>query len=362
MPTEKQLAANRLNAQKSTGPKTPQGKARVAANAVTHGLTAACPVLASEDPGAYARFRTDMAARLAPAGDIETLLADRVINLAWRLQRAQNYESYVLDNLIRSAADNPAPDVPASSDASASAILAQILLDDFTGPQVLEKLQRYESRIERSFFKALKELQTTQSLNPMISPGKDNFSLSPHRGTDVVVDHPIKSNPHDSRRGYVDKPNPVPPRGIDVVVDHTSLQSSIKNHHSPNSVNPVNPVHPVKKETPGPARPSLAMEHSASVAGASSFGINQHPSQTDSALNPAHHVNPVKSSKPEVTKTITLPDHLALQSSIDNPQSPIFSSAVLNKLLQNKPNSPEFNVSSRTGGTAKRSLTVEQFV
>ncbi len=304
MPTEKQLTANRLNAQKSTGPKTPQGKAKVAANAVTHGLTAACPVLASEDPDAYARFRTGMTARLAPAGDIETLLADRVINLAWRLQRAQNYESYVLDNLIRSAADNPAPDISASSDASAechspqepapakawggnpassetvSAILAQILLDDFTGPQVLEKLQRYESRIERSFFKALKELQTTQSLNPVISPGKDNPNHYSHRGI-----------AESSQRG-------------------------------------------------GPARPSLTVEHSASVAGASSFGINQHPSQTDSALNPAHHANPVKSSKPEVTKTITLPDHLALQSSLDNPQSPIFSSAVLNKLLQNKPNLP----------------------
>lgn len=280
MPTEKQLTANRLNAQKSTGPKTPQGKAKVAANAVTHGLTAACPVLASEDPDAYARFRTGMTARLAPAGDIETLLADRVINLAWRLQRAQNYESYVLDNLIHSAVDNPAPDVPASPDASASTILAQILLDDFTGPQVLEKLQRYESRIERSFFKALKELQTTQSLNPVISPGKDNPNHYSHRGI-----------AESSQRG-------------------------------------------------GPARPSLTVEHSASVAGASSFGINQHPSQTDSALNPAHHANPVKSSKPEVTKTITLPDHLALQSSLDNPQSPIFSSAVLNKLLQNKPNLP----------------------
>ncbi|HML73014.1 MAG TPA: hypothetical protein PKB02_00830 [Anaerohalosphaeraceae bacterium] len=338
MSTEKQLAANRLNAQKSTGPKTPQGKARVAANAVTHGLTAACPVLASEDPGAYARFRTGMTARLAPAGDIETLLADRVINLAWRLQRAQNYESYVLDNLIRSAADNPAPDISASSDASAechspqepapakskggnpelltsadnasichsrgepapakawggnpassetvSTILAQILLDDFTGPQVLEKLQRYESRIERGFYKALKELQTTQSLNPMISPGKDNPNLYSHRG-----------------------------------IAESSQRS-------------------------GPARPGLTVEHSASVAGASSFGINQHPSQTDSALNPAHHANPVKSSKPEVTKTITLPDHLAFQSSLDNPQSPIFSSVVLNKLLQNKPNSGESRVSA----------------
>lgn len=252
MPTEKQLAANRLNAQKSTGPKTPQGKARVAANAVTHGLTATCPVLNSEDPAAYARFRTGMTARLAPAGDIETLLADRVINLAWRLQRAQNYESYVLDNLIHSAADNPAPDVPASPDASVSTILAQILLDDFTGPQVLEKLQRYESRIERGFYKALKELRQTQSNDPMISPCKDNSSLHPRHGIEEssqrggpakpsltvehsepsihsnrIVDHPSKPNPHDPRRGYVDKPNPVPPRGTDVVVDHTNPQSPI---------------------------------------------------------------------------------------------------------------------------------------
>ena len=38
MPTDKQLAANRSNALKSTGPKSDEGKARSARNAITHGI------------------------------------------------------------------------------------------------------------------------------------------------------------------------------------------------------------------------------------------------------------------------------------------------------------------------------------
>ncbi len=42
MVSEKQLAANRRNAQKSTGPRTAEGKTRVSMNAMKHGLSAAC--------------------------------------------------------------------------------------------------------------------------------------------------------------------------------------------------------------------------------------------------------------------------------------------------------------------------------
>src|SRR5579863_6085716 len=48
MATEKQTAANRLNAQKSTGPRTPEGRAAVRLNGVTHGLTAETLVLKGE--------------------------------------------------------------------------------------------------------------------------------------------------------------------------------------------------------------------------------------------------------------------------------------------------------------------------
>ena len=57
MATEKQIAANRRNAQKSTGPKTAEGKYKVRFNAVKHGMTASAAVLPFEDANSYDELR-----------------------------------------------------------------------------------------------------------------------------------------------------------------------------------------------------------------------------------------------------------------------------------------------------------------
>ena len=58
--SQKRLDANRRNAQKSTGPRTPEGKAKASANATTHGLSsprgnplAPGTFLHTEDPSAF---------------------------------------------------------------------------------------------------------------------------------------------------------------------------------------------------------------------------------------------------------------------------------------------------------------------
>ena len=53
MATDKQIAANRLNAQNSTGPRTDDGKRRSRRNAFRHGLTAETVIDIHEDPAAY---------------------------------------------------------------------------------------------------------------------------------------------------------------------------------------------------------------------------------------------------------------------------------------------------------------------
>jgi hypothetical protein len=52
MTSDKQGAANRRNAQKSTGPKTPEGKAAVRLNAMKHGLLSKDVLLPGEDESA----------------------------------------------------------------------------------------------------------------------------------------------------------------------------------------------------------------------------------------------------------------------------------------------------------------------
>ena len=88
MASEAQMAANRLNAQKSTGPRTAEGKAVVAQNAVKHGLLAREGVLRGEDGEEYEMHREALLEELNPTGALEVILAARIVDLTWRLRRA----------------------------------------------------------------------------------------------------------------------------------------------------------------------------------------------------------------------------------------------------------------------------------
>lgn len=88
--TKKQRAAiNRQNAQKSTGPQTPEGKARSSQNAMTHGLTARVhAVLPGEDPAGYHALRLLWYGDLRPRGIAEMALVDSGSRCHWQLHRS----------------------------------------------------------------------------------------------------------------------------------------------------------------------------------------------------------------------------------------------------------------------------------
>ena len=84
MATAAQTRANRSNAQKSTGPRTAEGKAVVAQNAVKHGLLARAAVLQGEDWEEFTELRENLLEELSPEGRLEGLLAERIVSLSWR--------------------------------------------------------------------------------------------------------------------------------------------------------------------------------------------------------------------------------------------------------------------------------------
>lgn len=88
MASRAQIAANRRNAQLSTGPRTLEGKAQSAANALKHGLRSERATLPSEDRAAHERLRADLFARHQPVGEAERRLVDRLALLEARLERA----------------------------------------------------------------------------------------------------------------------------------------------------------------------------------------------------------------------------------------------------------------------------------
>jgi hypothetical protein len=156
MATEAQIEANRLNAQRSTGPRTPEGKAVVSRNAITHGLLARAGVLPGEDAQEFQAHREGLLKQLRPGSSLEEVLTERIVDLSWRLQRAARDQDVAYAALYQKyMEDQPQPEKPDAGHAA----LGRMIVEDFCGPAILERLQRYERRIESGFYKALKELR-----------------------------------------------------------------------------------------------------------------------------------------------------------------------------------------------------------
>jgi hypothetical protein len=98
MITEAKFAANRANAQKSTGPATPEGKARSSRNSFKHGLYSKQLVVGAEEAAALDTLKADLRAEHQPANETERILANELAEQFWRLRRARAYEANMLDS------------------------------------------------------------------------------------------------------------------------------------------------------------------------------------------------------------------------------------------------------------------------
>jgi hypothetical protein len=173
MATEAQVVANRLNARKSTGPRTPDGKAVVAQNAVRHALLAQQAVIGGEDPGEFEFYRDQMLGELSPAGAMESMLAERVVGLAWRLRRAERIQAEVFDSMLNEDATDPVKKLVRKmrskgvGEGPGETALGRVVVRDFANSRVLDRLGLYERRIERSLYKTMDELQKLRLLREL---------------------------------------------------------------------------------------------------------------------------------------------------------------------------------------------------
>ena len=149
MSSELQRDANRRNAQRSRGPNTEEGKTVSSKNSLKHGLLSRDVVLPDEDAKAFAQLANRLGDALDPVGELELVLADRIIGLVWRLGRLGKIEAGILTD-----PDFVSGTVPTLGDA---------FMRDSANANALSKLSRYETSMERSLYKALHELQRLQA-------------------------------------------------------------------------------------------------------------------------------------------------------------------------------------------------------
>lgn len=157
-----QIAANRQNAARSTGPKTVEGKEASRANAYKHGLAGAGVVLPEREAAEVERRYAAYVAELKPSGEIGRNLALRAATLSVRMERCVDRENADLTDRVRSArAEFEAPE-------GVDAPLAVKLREEagrraaFDASPESTLARRYEAAAERGFFKAMKEFRQVE--------------------------------------------------------------------------------------------------------------------------------------------------------------------------------------------------------
>jgi len=92
-----QIDANRRNAQKSTGPRTPEGRAVSKMNALKHGILSKQVLVRGVNMKESNRELTALHERfwqeLNPVGPVEEMLVDQIVTTHWRLRRTLTAES-----------------------------------------------------------------------------------------------------------------------------------------------------------------------------------------------------------------------------------------------------------------------------
>jgi len=243
--------ANRKNAQRSTGPRTAEGKARVAQNAITHGLLSEKALLPDEDPQALEALAEAMRAAWKPEGAQEDLLVDWMIQALWRLRRLGHVEagifswkqhSILADRASRQAGTYERSALTAFSDAPepleitdpekhqqavadaeqmrarSNEPTATIGLTFIRAASAFTTLSRYEAAIHRGYYRALHELQRLQ-----------HARLSGHVPPPLALDVTVTGQDDggaDAQSGRLDSDgresrDPQEERGTDRVEEHT---------------------------------------------------------------------------------------------------------------------------------------------
>ena len=142
--------ASRRNGAKSRGPKTPQGKARSSQNALKHGLRAQkYVVLPNENATEFKALEAGLMEELAPEGALQSVLAQRVVAAAWRLERAERIEA----ELFAREMDGP----------FGKGDLGLALIRDGNGARAFDTLLRYRGGTLAEFWRALRTLKALQA-------------------------------------------------------------------------------------------------------------------------------------------------------------------------------------------------------
>lgn len=200
--TDQPAPENHGKTNHSTGPRTPEGKARSSMNALKHGLAAKTPLIPGEDAEEFLQFVWDIVEDLEPEGPVQAELAQRAAVLMWRRRRAVEAERQAIkelaENYVRDDGDGEEEanangqkqEVPVDPE-DPLRLVRFIIADEFASPKpkqplMLDRLARYDQRLSQEIDSTIRLLLKLQNRKQW----RRQQEQRPERDQDAVLARP----------------------------------------------------------------------------------------------------------------------------------------------------------------------------
>jgi hypothetical protein len=236
--SEKRLAANRANAQRSTGPRTAEGKARSARNAVKHGFTGSTfAVVRFEDIQEIGNLKADAVACYRPVNAQEMFAVERIALAQHKMLRGHRLESgmltYAFDRTLTRQGvpfhgldpDMLEGDIPVTRAQNRNYAVAEGLCDlIMRSRDPLSLLLRYQAQAEREYRRAIEDFERLKALRPEF-PNEPIWQEETEENHELATMDELGTNPRD---GFTYNPTLTPeaaPQGRTLPPSPASQQS-----------------------------------------------------------------------------------------------------------------------------------------
>ncbi len=217
--SERRLAANRANAQKSTGPRTPEGKAASSRNAVRHGFRSATfAVVRLEELDEVANFKADAVFCYKPVNAEELAAVEQIARFRHQMIRAGRLEAGLFTDAMNEALDrygNPikpmdekligATEIEICQAQNRNYCLAEGFRRMAKESNVWSLMLRYQAHAERMYRRAVEDFDRLKSRRDEM-PNEPNVGAQPEEPEDFP---PLKDlNPNCSSQPQPPAPQP----------------------------------------------------------------------------------------------------------------------------------------------------------
>ena len=201
--SDKQLAANRANAARSTGPRSPQGKARSAQNSRRHAFSpAAFAVIRLEELDAIARLKQDLVAAYRPVNSQELFAVERIALAQQALLRSASLETGLFTSCLNETlqrdgglaytlADDLTRDIEVTKAQNRAFALAEGLQLQARRSNGFSLFLRYQAQTERLYRRAVEEFERLRALREEL-PNEPTIDPEPQQDTPLT---PAETNP-----------------------------------------------------------------------------------------------------------------------------------------------------------------------